>query len=124
MATVLVVEDEVQIRVLAEEIIQQLGHDTLTAGTKEEALALLQAESQIDVLFTDLNLLEDRNAGLEVAKAAREARPNIRVLYTTGGGVNDGTRALFRGGMGVRGKPYTIPHLTTALTNTLGNSQR
>jgi CheY-like chemotaxis protein len=38
MAVVLIVEDEEQVRVLAEAIIQDLGHETLTAGTAEQAL--------------------------------------------------------------------------------------
>jgi CheY-like chemotaxis protein len=38
MAVVLIVEDEEQVRVLAEAIIRELGHETLTAGTAEQAL--------------------------------------------------------------------------------------
>lgn len=42
MAVVLIVEDEEQVRVLAEAIVQELGHETLTAGTAEQALAVIQ----------------------------------------------------------------------------------
>jgi CheY-like chemotaxis protein len=43
MAVVLIVEDEEQIRVLAEAIVRELGHETLTAGTAEQALAVVSA---------------------------------------------------------------------------------
>ena len=42
MAVVLIVEDEEQVRVLAEAIIRELGHETLTAGTAEQALAVVE----------------------------------------------------------------------------------
>jgi DNA-binding NtrC family response regulator len=64
-----------------------------------EALALLDKDGPIDVLFTDIGLKGDIHAGLELAKEAREQRPNIKVLYTTGQGVTDGMRALFADGL-------------------------
>ena len=120
MACVLIVEDEVQVRVLAEGVIQDLGHQPLTAGDVDEATALLDADSQIDLLFTDMRLVGEHHGGIAVAKYAREFRPNIRVLYTTGDGVNDGTRALFVEPHHFIGKPYTIRHLAVAIGNALG----
>ena len=51
MAVVLIVEDEEQVRVLAEAIIAELGHETLTAATAEQALALVRERPDIDLLF-------------------------------------------------------------------------
>jgi hypothetical protein len=48
-----------------------------------EALALLDKDGPIDVLFTDIGLKGDIHAGLELAKEAREQRPDLKVLYTT-----------------------------------------
>jgi DNA-binding NtrC family response regulator len=56
MATVLMVEDEEQIRVLAESVLQEAGHKVVTATGIEGAKALLDTDQQIDVLFLDLNL--------------------------------------------------------------------
>jgi CheY-like chemotaxis protein len=95
MAVVLVVEDEDQVRVLAESYLQEHGHQTRSASTVPEALALLDKDGLIDVLFTDIGLKGDIHAGLELAKEAREQRPDLKVLYTTGQGVTDGMRALF-----------------------------
>jgi CheY-like chemotaxis protein len=49
MAVVLIVEDEEQVRVLAEAIVQELGHETLTAGTAEQALAVIQERPDVDL---------------------------------------------------------------------------
>jgi len=108
-AQVLIVEDDAQVRVLAEGIVQELGHTVLTAGTVDEAFALLTADHRIDLLFTDLNLRDEHHGGVEVGRTARGGRPEIKVIYTSGEGVNNGTRALFVDGFLFLQKPYT-PH--------------
>ena len=119
MARVLVLEDDEQVRVLAEGILQDNGHEVLTAGTREEALALLKTDQQIDLLFTDIRLAGVDQDGLEVAQQARALRPKIRALYTTGAGVSDGTRALFVDGWVFLAKPYTPDDLIKAVGNAL-----
>lgn len=81
MARILIVEDEEQVRVLAEGVIQEMGHQTLTAGNLEEATALLATEEKIDLLFADIRLVRELHGGISVAKHARESRPDVRVLY-------------------------------------------
>ena len=56
--TVLVVEDEPTVRVLAESIIEALGYVILSAANAREAIALLEQEEHVDILFTDINLPE------------------------------------------------------------------
>jgi two-component SAPR family response regulator len=68
------------------------------------------------VLFTDLGLGNDLQAGLELAKQAVERRPKLKVLYTTGQTITDGMRELFVSGSGFLAKPYTVEELTTALS--------
>ena len=48
--------DDEQVRFLAESILQEEGHQTLSASTPEQAIALLEAGEHIDLLFTDLEL--------------------------------------------------------------------
>ena len=122
MARVLIVDDDAQVRVLAEGIIQELGHETLTAGDVVEANALLDTDQQIDLLFADLKLFGEQHGGIVIARRAREKRADIAVLYTTGEGVNDGTRALFVEPHVFVGKPYTVHHLTVAVQNALTTS--
>ena len=118
MAVVLIVEDEEQVRVLAEAIIRELGHETLTAGTAEQALALIAERADVD-LFTDIGLQQDTEAGLQLARDVAARRPALPVLYTTGQGVTDGMRAMFAEPFGFVPKPYTPDDLKTALSNLL-----
>lgn len=106
MAKVLITEDEVQVLVLAEAILQDAGHETLSASGVVEALAILRGDAEIDILFTDINLKSDEHGGLEVAAEAAKLRPTVSVLYTTGAQVTDGMRAMFVEGSGLLPKPY------------------
>jgi CheY-like chemotaxis protein len=120
MAVVLVVEDEEQVRVMAESILRDCGHQTLSAANVDQALALVRAEPSIELVFTDINLADDAEAGLvhpglELAQQARRLRPELRVLYTTGASVTDGIKALFVDGSGFLAKPYDISQLSTAV---------
>ena len=56
MAVILIVEDDVFIREIAEMMIQDWGHDTLAASDVDEALTFLRSPQHIDALFTDIYL--------------------------------------------------------------------
>jgi DNA-binding NtrC family response regulator len=116
MAIVLMVEDEEQIRVLAESVLQEAGHKVITATGIEGARALLDnTDQQIDVLFLDLNLGGDPEAGLLVAQQAQAMRPKLSYLYTTGAGVNEGMKAMFVEPFLFLPKPYTVEQLTKSV---------
>ena len=104
-------------RVLAESILQEHGHQTITASTFDEAMALLDGEDKVDLLFTDLGLHSDQQAGLTLAQEAVKRLPRLPVLYTTGQGITDGMRALFVERYGFLAKPYTAEQLVTAVAN-------
>jgi two-component system cell cycle sensor histidine kinase/response regulator CckA len=113
---ILLVEDEEQVRVLAESFLQTDGHTTLSAGSTEQALALLANSDPIDLLFVDLNLQGETEAGLSLATKAVEMRPGLKVLYTSGLGVTDGMIALFVENSAYLPKPYTVEQLGTMLS--------
>ena len=115
VAIVLVVEDEEQVRVLAESILQDADHQTITAANADEALSLLKSDRTIDVLFTDLGLGTDLQAGIQIALEASKLRPGLPVLYTTGQGITDGMKALFIEASHLLPKPYTVEQLNAAL---------
>jgi CheY-like chemotaxis protein len=128
MAVVLVVEDEEQVRVLAQSILDESGHKTLSASSTDEALALIQTGRQIDLLFTDVELSRDVEAGLvhpglELAQEAVKLRPDLRVLYTTGQAVTDGMRALFVDGAEFLPKPYDLQGLSTKVDAMIGEAR-
>jgi DNA-binding NtrC family response regulator len=119
MAVVLIDEDEEPLRVLAESIIQERGHITLSASTVDQALALLEGDQTVELLFTDLGLHNDLQAGLTAAQEAIKRIPGLPVLYTTGQGITDGMRAMFVERNGFVAKPYTADQLYTAIENLL-----
>jgi len=80
---VLVVEDECLLRELAVELIEDAGFATLEAGNAGEAVTLLEARSNIAVVFTDINMPGDVD-GLELAHMVRDRWPSIRILVTSG----------------------------------------
>ena len=116
--TVLVVEDEPTVRTLAESIIETLGFTIFSAANAREAIALLEQDEHIDLLFTDINLPDGPDAidGLELARKAVEFWPGLRVIYTTGAGRTDGMTALFVADATFLPKPYTAKQLTEAVT--------
>jgi DNA-binding NtrC family response regulator len=117
MAIILVVEDEEQTRVLVESILVDDGHQALTAAASAQALAVIQTDHPIDLLFTDIRLGPDvdaglMHAGLDLAQQAVELRPELRVLYTTGHGITNRMKAMFVPGSEFLPKPYDINRLT------------
>jgi DNA-binding NtrC family response regulator len=122
--SVLIVEDDEQVRVLAESFLKGEGHETLSAGTIEQALALLAGKKPIEIMFVDLALQGDPEAGLSLAAKAVELRPDLKVLYTSGQGVTDGMIALFVKNSAYLPKPYTVEQLQALLRNRLSFTQR
>jgi len=81
--TVLIVEDDAEVRDVAVVIIESLGYSVLEAMDGPEALAVLERSGKIDLLFTDMVLPNDMN-GAELAAAVIQRQPDIKVLYTSG----------------------------------------
>ena len=61
----IVVEDDEQVRMLAQSILQDAGHETRSAATLTEAHAILESDEKIDALFVDVTLPDHQEAGLE-----------------------------------------------------------
>jgi CheY-like chemotaxis protein len=81
--TILLVEDEAQVRTLVREILRQLGYTVLEAGDGYEALKLVEGgDEDIRVLLTDV-IMPLMN-GHELAVRLKEIRPEIKVLYMSG----------------------------------------
>ncbi|OYW44042.1 MAG: histidine kinase [Sphingomonadales bacterium 32-68-7] len=81
--TILVVEDDDDVRTYTVESLQELGYDVLEAHDGPAALRLMHLrESPIDLLFTDVVM--PGMSGRELADAARLVQPGLRVLFTSG----------------------------------------
>ncbi len=83
LETVLVVEDDADVRELAVNMLQSLGYVPVEATDADSALAALDQRPEIVLLFTDVVLPGGTN-GAELAREARKRRPDLRVLYTSG----------------------------------------
>ena len=81
--TILIVEDDEGVRIFSVEALRDLGYGVLEAADGESALRILESDARIDLLFTDV-VLPGGMTGADVARAARAARPDIKVLFTTG----------------------------------------
>jgi PAS domain S-box-containing protein len=81
--TILLVEDNDGMREIAEAQLRALGYDVATAEGAATALEVLASERRIDLLLTDI-VMPGGLDGRELAVRAREARPNLKVLFTSG----------------------------------------
>ncbi|MGO4170102.1 response regulator [Novosphingobium sp. YAF33] len=80
---VLLVEDEALIRVIGTDALEEAGYDVLEAGSADEALEILEAYSEVLVLFTDIRMPGSLN-GLELARIVHERWPKMKLLLTSG----------------------------------------
>lgn len=81
--TVLVVEDDPDVRAMAVETLRGLGYRVIAASDGVEALEVLEGNGGIDLLFSDM-VMPRGVGGAELARAARARRPGLRVLLTSG----------------------------------------
>ena len=120
MATILIVEDQAQVLVLAQAFLEEQNHRTLSAATPDDAFAILTGREAVDALFVDIILNGNMQAGIELAKRAVELKPGLKVVYSTGLPVTDDLKALLVPGSVILEKPYTVDQLLTSLSVDVG----
>jgi PAS domain S-box-containing protein len=118
--TILLVEDDEQVRTVVSQILQRHGYKVLAAAHGEEALAKSRAHSApIELLITDVVM--PRMSGRDLAARLSAARPNIKVLYLSGYTedpvVKEGVRAR---GIAFLQKPITPDALYRKVREVLG----
>jgi two-component system, response regulator PdtaR len=82
-ALVLIVEDELLIRIDAVEMIEAAGFDVVQAGNADEAIKILETRSDIQLVFTDIQMPGSMD-GLKLAAAVRGRWPPIKIVATSG----------------------------------------
>lgn len=116
---ILVIDDEVLVRMLVVDTLEDMGVTAAEAGTGPEGLAILEQMDHVDLLITDVGLPGGMN-GREVADRAREMRPGLNVLFITGyaenaalnhGHIGPGTRVLT--------KPFSVADLVAKVEKLL-----
>jgi signal transduction histidine kinase len=113
--TVLVVDDEPVVRMLVAEVLRDLGYTAIQAEDGATGLRQLESTSRIDLMVTDVGLPGGIN-GRQLADAARQRNPALKVLFITGfaEAAAIGTNAL-EPGMQVLTKPFALEALATRI---------
>ncbi len=109
--TILVVEDEVLIRMMISEALRTRGFIVIETASAEEAMIVLESDNPIDVLLSDVKLPGEMD-GLGLAVWVRKSKPEIRVVIATSyAGLTppDIADALFQ-------KPYDVDALGEYIT--------
>jgi CheY-like chemotaxis protein len=107
--TILVVEDDARVRRVTTARLRSLGYEVIEADNGAAAFALLAAHPKIAMIFTDVVMPGGMN-GDELAEAALAAKPDLKVLFTSG----YAEPAVARQGLGAGAwlkKPYTAAEL-------------
>ena len=81
--TILVVEDDARVRRVTVARLRSLGYEVIEADSGAAALSLLAAHPKIAMLFTDVVMAGGMN-GDELADVALTAKPDLKVLFTSG----------------------------------------
>jgi len=80
---VLVVEDEVLIRMDTADIVRAAGYEVMEASSADEAIDILQSDRGVDVVFTDVQMPGSMD-GLRLAMAVRDRWPPIKIITASG----------------------------------------
>lgn len=83
--TVLIVEDEPLVRMLAIEEFEEIGFKVYAANDGTSALEMLEQIEPLELLFTDIQMPGTSN-GWQLGRRARELKPDIAIIYATGYG--------------------------------------
>ncbi len=117
--TVVVVDDEPSIRMLVTEVLEDLGYNAIEAANGAAALKAIESGEQIDLLVTDVGLPGGMN-GRQLADAARQMRPGLKVLFITGYAetavIGDGH---LEPGMQVMTKPFAMEGLASRIKDVI-----
>ena len=117
--TVLVVEDNPQLRQLTARQLTGLGYRVLKAENAETALRVLAVEDRIDLLFSDV-VMPGAMDGMELARHVMRLRPDLGILLTSGfPAIRGPGQRICPSEFSLLGKPYRIDELGRAVREVL-----
>jgi len=117
MPVIMVVEDEVLIRLFVADALIEAGFDVIEACSADEALILLSTGILPDLIFSDVNMPGTAD-GLDLAAHIKQVHPHLPVILTSGGVPEDRLRAAEP--VATVMKPYTGAVLLDVIEQVLG----
>jgi PAS domain S-box-containing protein len=118
---ILLVEDDATVLALTLDVLTGLGYQVTSATNAAEALEVIQSDAAIDILFTDV-VMPGGVSGVSLARTARELRPGLKVLLTSG--FVGESQVLDGAEFPLLDKPYETAVMASMLRKLLDGSRR
>jgi len=116
--SILVVEDDEQVRMLVTVVLEDLGYTAEVVGDADGAIPILGSSKKIDLLITDVGL--PGLNGRQLAEIARQSRPALPVLFMTGYAEKAQERSAFLdNGMAMIAKPFLLDAFSEAVRSSI-----
>src|SRR6195952_4453311 len=117
LPTVLIVEDEMMLRMRAVDIVEDAGFTPIEAVNADDALTILESRSDIEMLFTDIQMPGSID-GLKLAHAVHERWPLIKIILVSGQlTLTDADKPA---DSRFYGKPLDVKHMIAELQDMMG----
>jgi CheY-like chemotaxis protein len=113
--TILVVEDELLIRLMIAEALREAGFEVVEAANSDEALAILESHAPVDLVFSDVRMPGTMD-GVALMKRLRESRPNLKLAVASGHSPDWPSPNLVDAFVG---KPYDVARAVNRIKNLL-----
>jgi CheY-like chemotaxis protein len=108
----LVVEDEVLIRLSTSDFLRNEGFTVLEAGSAREALTVLKARSDVSVVVTDIHM-SGALEGLDLIREIRQSFPAVKIVTASAYQITEAVEAAVT-------KPYSLERLASVIKSLLG----
>jgi len=120
-ATILVVEDDADVRIAVVQVLELSGYRVLSARDGPEALTVLDQNPEIELMFSDL-VMPQGMSGFDLVREVQRLRPDLRIMLTSG---YSAQAVLQEGGPDVPliKKPYRLAELVRRIGEVMGEHQ-
>jgi PAS domain S-box-containing protein len=116
----LLVEDDGDVRDATRSMLEELGYTVVEAESANEALAIIEQDRRIDLVFSDV-IMGTGTTGIELARSIKASRPDLPVLLTSGYTAQRLVPNAGNDDLPLLRKPYTLVQLAEALRALLGS---
>lgn len=119
-ALILVVEDELLVRMIVSDCLRDAGFDVIEACNADEAILVLHSNVGIDLVLSDVRMPGSMD-GLQLLRYAREVFPDLPFIITSGH--LQAHDALAGGARHFLGKPYAFDHAIALVEDELAKNR-